>query len=185
MPHTTTYLRTDHNSSAFWVDSQELSWNDAPAATLPKGFLVDLLKDVFGWMVFQDDNTATVTSNNNVIYKIQTKKHILCYFPLQFYSLVFCSRSANCSWSCLSWSVHPWVRTFSSSSESEGHQGPNNAKDLHCEQCVHLSRVGIWSQQFQDLPPGNNNLLHLGSYQDKSISSQHSACHKSKFVCHK
>ncbi len=39
-------LRTYHNSSAFGVDSQELSGDDAPAAALPKRFLVDLLKHV-------------------------------------------------------------------------------------------------------------------------------------------
>lgn len=60
---------TYHNSSAFWVDSQELPGDNAPAATLPKRFLVDLLKHVFGWMVFQDDNATAVTSNNDVVYK--------------------------------------------------------------------------------------------------------------------
>ena len=39
-------LRTDHNSSALWVDGQELSGDDAPAAALPERFLVDLLKHV-------------------------------------------------------------------------------------------------------------------------------------------
>lgn len=53
---------TYHNSSAFWVNSQELSRDNAPAAALPKCFLVNLFKHVFGWVVFQDDNATTVTS---------------------------------------------------------------------------------------------------------------------------
>lgn len=64
-----TVILTYHNSSAFWVNGKELSWDDAPAAALSKGFLVDLLKHVFGWVILQDNDTTAVTSNNNVIYE--------------------------------------------------------------------------------------------------------------------
>lgn len=37
-------------------------------------------------------------------------------------------------------------RTFGSSSEPEGHEGSDDAKNLHCEKSVHLSCVGIWPQ---------------------------------------
>lgn len=62
-------FHTYHNSSAFWVNSQELSRDNAPAAALPKCLLVDLFKHVFGWLVFQDDNATTVTPHYNVVYK--------------------------------------------------------------------------------------------------------------------
>lgn len=40
------FILTYHYSSAFWVNSEELSRNDAPATALPKCFLVDLLEHV-------------------------------------------------------------------------------------------------------------------------------------------
>lgn len=67
-------IRTNHDSSAFGVDSQELSGDNAPAAALPKRFLVDLLEHVFGRVIFQDDNATTVTSYYDVIYRYKHKK---------------------------------------------------------------------------------------------------------------
>lgn len=62
-------MLTDHHSSAFGVDRQELSRHDAPAAALPEGFLVDLLKHVFGRVVLQDDDATAVAPNDDVICK--------------------------------------------------------------------------------------------------------------------
>lgn len=60
---------TNHHSSAFRVDRQELSRDDAPTAALPEGFLVDLLKHVFGRVVLQDDDAAAVAPDDDVICK--------------------------------------------------------------------------------------------------------------------
>lgn len=66
---------TDHHSSSFWVDGQELSGNDAPAAALPKCFLVNFLKLIFGRMVLQDDYAAAVASHNDVICRNKHRSH--------------------------------------------------------------------------------------------------------------
>lgn len=60
---------TDHHSSAFGVDGQELSRDDAPAAALPKRLLVDLLKHVLGRAVLQDDDATAVAPDDDVVCK--------------------------------------------------------------------------------------------------------------------
>lgn len=58
---------TNHNSTAFGVNSKVLPRDDSSAATLPVRFLVDFLKHILGRIVLQDDNTARVGTNNDVI----------------------------------------------------------------------------------------------------------------------
>lgn len=65
---------TYHNSSAFGIHSQELSWNNASTATLAKGLLVHLFKHVLGGVILQDYNTTRITAYHDVVYNISREE---------------------------------------------------------------------------------------------------------------
>lgn len=52
--------------------------------------------------------------------------------------------------------------TFGSACEPEGHEGPDNSEEFHSHQGVDFPCVGVWSDQFQDLSSGDENLLSFG-----------------------
>ena len=51
---------TYHNGSAFWVNSQILSWNDPTTPALSERLLMNLLERVLGRNVFQNYNFTRV-----------------------------------------------------------------------------------------------------------------------------
>ena len=58
---------TNHDGTAFGVNSQILARNDAAATTLAKCLLVDFLKLVLGWNVLQNYNPTRVRPNHHII----------------------------------------------------------------------------------------------------------------------
>ena len=58
---------TDHNGSAFWVNSQILSWNDPATPALSERLLMNLLERVLGRNVFQNYNFTRVGPDYQVV----------------------------------------------------------------------------------------------------------------------
>lgn len=66
------------------------------------------------------------------------------------------------------------IHTFCPTGQSEGHEGADDAKHLHGKQRVYFPGVGVGSQQFQNLPSGNNNLLLLGPFTESRRDNESS-----------
>lgn len=58
---------TYHDCTSFGIHGKILAWYNPTAATFPISLLVDFFKDIFGRVVFQDDNPSGVRSHNQVI----------------------------------------------------------------------------------------------------------------------
>ena len=50
-----------------------------------------------------------------------------------------------------------------SSSQPEGHDGPDSTEHLHSQDGVDFARVGVWSQKLQHLAPCHHDLLLFGA----------------------
>lgn len=57
----------DHDSTALGVDSEVLAGDDAAAARLAEGLLVDLVEGVLLLVVLEDDNAAGVGAHDDVV----------------------------------------------------------------------------------------------------------------------
>ena len=63
----TQWKLTDHDSTPFGIDSKVLARNDSAAAALSVRLLMNLFKDILGGIVLQNDNTARIRANNDVV----------------------------------------------------------------------------------------------------------------------
>lgn len=59
---------SDHNSAALGVDGEILARNDAAAARLPEGLLVDFIEAVAVLAVLEDDDAAGIGADDDVVF---------------------------------------------------------------------------------------------------------------------